>query len=160
MRSITKVLIAVAVVAGVLAPLAAIAQEKVTVEERTITVLKVLGTTVIVRNDKGEVKKFSDLPENLTLTIDGKPATIADLREGMTLQAVRFQDVEPPTVVTGDELLEILAEPAPPAAAPEEPAPAAAPEPTLPPTATVLPLLALLGAGLLGAGTLIGRARR
>jgi hypothetical protein len=102
-------------------------------------------------------------------------ATIADLKPGMKLKAVRFQDVPPPSTVTMAEVEAMPSDPAPPAAAtpaapaepaaaPEEPAaapeePAAAPA-ELPPTGSVLPLLALLGSGLVGTGLALGRSRR
>jgi hypothetical protein len=165
-----KLVVAAAVMAAVLVPLAALAQEKVVVEERTITILKKVGNTVVVRNDKGEVRKFMNLPPGVSITVDGKPAQIKDLREGMRLKAVRLADVPASSVVTVTmEEVQAMPPSDEPAVAPEtpiaaapapEPAAAPAPPAELPPTAGVLPLLALLGAGLAGTGFALGRARR
>ena len=151
---------------------AAVAQQRVVVEERQATILKKVGNTVVIRNDKGEIKQYSNLPPDFTLTVDGKPAKLEDLREGMVVQAVRFQDVPPPTTVTMAQVEQLGREPAaapappaaaPPAAAPAAPAPAEAPaaEPAqLPPTASYWPTLAAMGALLLLTGLALRRRVR
>ena len=81
------------------APQAA-AQERIVVEERTGEVLRVVGRTVVIRNDLGEVKQYTDLPEDVRLYIDGEPAQIEDLEEGMMLYGVRWENVPAPIPVS------------------------------------------------------------
>jgi hypothetical protein len=141
----------------------ALAQQRVVVEERSAVVLKKVGTTVIVRNDKGEIKQYSNLPPDFTLSIDGKPATLDDLREGMTVQAIRFGNVPPPSTITQAQVDQMSS--SAPAAAPaaasstSAAAPAAAPAAaaSLPPTGSAWPAVAALGALLLLAGVGLGR---
>jgi LPXTG-motif cell wall-anchored protein len=171
---ILAVVAAIGFVAASVQPL--LAQEKVVVEERSAVVLKKVGNTVILRNDKGEIKKYENLPEGFTLYIDGKPAKFEDLQVGMKLHAVRFQDVPEPTIVTQAEAEELdlpadtapppkpapaPAAPAPAAAAPA-PAPEAAPAPAaeLPATGSVWPLVGLVGIALVLAGLGLGAVGR
>ena len=163
MKRYISILAALLVAAGALAsPSAVTAQERVVVEEREATVLKKIGRTVILRNDLGEIKQYSELPENVTLYVDGKPADIDDLREGMKLHGVRWANVPPPVVVTMEQVQQIEAAPAPEPA--PEPTPEPAPAPTAPPaelpsTASSLPLVGLAGLllALLGGGALLRR---
>ena len=75
MKLVLRILAAVAVLGFVVASVQSVqAQERVVVEERSAVVLKKVGNTVILRNDKGEIKKYTDLPEGFTLMIEGKPA--------------------------------------------------------------------------------------
>ncbi|HET9765769.1 MAG TPA: hypothetical protein VFS60_02910 [Thermoanaerobaculia bacterium] len=175
MKTVVRIATALAVIgmlAGSAGPL--LAQQKVVVEEREAVVLKKVANTVIVRNDKGEIKRYDNIPGNATLYIDGKPAKIEDLREGMKVHAIRFQDVAPPTVITMAEVEQTpAAAPAKPVAAPASAtaaaAPAAAPaaepaaEPAraLPTTASPWPMIAVLGVVLaLGGLSLTTSARR
>ena len=127
-----------------------LAQTKVVVEEREATILKRVAGTVIIRNDKGEIKRYDGLPAGMVLYVDGKPAKIEQLNEGMKVKAIRFQDVPPPTVITMAEV-----ETAQPVAVPPKPAtstppaelaaePAAEPA-SLPPTGSPWPMIAVLG---------------
>jgi hypothetical protein len=134
---------------------ALVAQDKVVVEERQAVVLKVTGNMVIVRNDKNEIHKYVGLPPDTTLMVNGKPAHLKDLRNGMQVTALRFQDVAPPVTLTEEEekAEEAATEPAAAPAAAPAPAPAeAAPAPKLPPTASNWPTIGLLGLALLLAG--------
>jgi len=169
MKTAVKIAAALAVI-GMLAvstgPL--LAQQKVVVEEREAVVLKKVANTVIVRNDKGEIHRYDNLPAGFTLYIDGKPAKLADLREGMTVHAIRFQDVPPPTVITMTEVEHMPATPAAapaqpvaaPAAAPAAAEPAAAPARALPTTASPWPMIALLGVVLALGGLSLAPATR
>jgi LPXTG-motif cell wall-anchored protein len=168
MKNVLKIAVAIAVVAGLLAPLAAMAQTKKVVEERTGVILKLSGTSMIVRNDKQEIKKFTGIPEGITIYVDGKPVKFRDLREGMTYKAVRMEDVPPPVTVTMSEVEAMPSNPeqvaTAPAPAPEPvaaPAPApAAPAKVLPKTGSALPTMAWIGFGLLGAGLALGVRRQ
>lgn len=177
MKLTLRILAAVAVLGFVAASVQpALAQERVVVEERSAVVLKKIGNTVILRNDKGEIKKYTNLPEGFTLYVDGKPAKFEDIKEGMKLHAVRFENVPAPSTVTQAEAEEmdlpadtappVKAAPAPAAAAPApaaEQAAAPAAEPMaaeLPATASVWPLLGLIGTALVLAGLGLGVAGR
>ena len=167
MKRYISILAALLIVAGALAsPSPVTAQERVIVETREATVVKKFGRTVIVRNDLGEIKKYSELPENVTLYVDGKLADIDDLREGMKLSGVRWENVPPPVIVTMEQVQQMEAAPVPkPEPEPEpEAAPEPAPEPTAPPaelpsTASSLPLVGFTGLllALLGGGALLRR---
>lgn len=148
------------VTAALASPSSVTAQERVIVEERNATVIKKIGRTVILRNDLGEIKQYSELPENVTLYVDGKPAKIEDLREGMKLHGVRWENVPAPVVVTMEQVEQMEPAPAPEPA--PKPAPEPAPEPLpaeLPSTASSLPLVGLTGLllALLGGGALLRR---
>jgi len=173
MKATIKMVAALAVIGFVVAAVAPVlAQQptgqRVVVEERSAVVLRVLGNTVIIRNDKNEVKQYSNLPEGAVLYVEGKPAKLEDLREGMRIRALRFQDVPPPTIISQSEAedmgLPAATEPmaaAPPAeAAPEAAAPAPAMAPELPPTGSAWPLLGLIGAVLVLAGLALGTVGR
>ena len=166
MKKHTAMLAAVLVAVGLLVPLSQVAaQERVVVETREGEVLRVIGRTVIIRNDKGEIKKYSELPTDVKLYVDGKPAKISDLKKGMKLHGVRWENVPAPAIVTYEEVEQMAAAapaPAPAAAPAARPAPAPAPAPTpaqLPKTGSALPLVGLAGLllALLGGGALIGR---
>jgi len=166
MKNLLKVAVAVAVVAGLLAPLAAMAQTQQVAEERSGVILKLSGTTVIVRNDKQEIKKFTGIPAGMTVYVDGKPIKFRDLREGMIYKAVRFENVPAPVTVTMSEVEAMPSNPEQVATAPA-PAPEAAPAPAaeaapamLPKTGSALPTMAWIGFGLLGAGLALGVRRQ
>ena len=168
MRGMLRILPTLLVMAclAIVGAKALVAQDKVVVEERQATILKVTGNMVIVRNDKNEIHKYVGIPENMELMVNGKPAHLKDLRNGMRVTALRFQDVPPPVTLTEEEeKAEEAAAPAAPAPAAAEPAPAAAPAEAapakLPPTASNWPTIGLLGLALLLAGVALrARARR
>ena len=139
-------------------------------------VMRVTGSSIIVRTDQG-IKSFSEgdvKKRGVKIVRDGQPLPFADLREGDKLTAT-IVTTHPPKVMTERQVQASLSSPAP-AAAPERaaassPSPAT-PESTtasaasttprrLPKTASPLPFVGLLGAGLLMAGvTLTARRRR
>jgi len=165
MKTVVRIAAALAVI-GVVAVSAGplLAQQKVVVEEREAVILKRVAGTVIIRNDKGEIKRYDGLPAGFTLYVNGKPAKSEDLNEGMTVHAIRFQDVPPPTVITMSEVEKVPSAPAkpvaapPPAAAPAEPA--AEPAKALPTTASPWPMVALLGVVLALGGLSLAPATR
>ena len=168
MRGMLRILPTLLVMAclAIVGARALVAQDKVVVEERQATILKVTGNMVIVRNDKNEIHKYVGIPEGMTLMVNGKPAHIKDLRNGMKVTALRFGDaVAPPVTLTEEEeKAEEAAAPAAPAPAAAEPAPAAAPAEAapakLPPTASNWPTIGLLGLALLLAGVALRASAR
>lgn len=169
----TAMLVALALI---LVPVSAVlAQEVKVTEEATLEVLKVIGKqagssghTIIIQNLKTkEFHKYSEVPDNVTLMVNGKPAKITDLKKGMKFQAIRMESVQPTTITQAE--MEAIPEPAPtpaPAAAPA-PAPASAPAPApaaapaeLPSTASNLPLVGLTGLAFLLAGAVVAGIRR
>jgi len=161
---------------------ATVTTTKTSITDRTTTVGSgkvwfVSGNTVILTLPNNENRQYK-VQESYRFTVDGKPASVHDLRKGMTVAAQKI--VEEPRVeiasntsVTGEAPpppKPVAEAPAPapaprraaappppapaPAAAPEPAAPAAAPEPAptkLPKTGSPLPLIGLLG--LLSTGT-------
>ena len=160
-----KMVTVICLVALVVPALAALqAQEMVEVEHRSAEVVRVVGRTVIIRTDTGEFKKYTSIPEDVTIYIDGKKVGIRDLREGMKLNAVRFENVPPPSTVTIEEVKMMEpasaapAAPAAPAAKPMAPAPPAPAQ--LPKTGSHLPLSGQAGLALLLLGGGIAVLRR
>jgi LPXTG-motif cell wall-anchored protein len=130
-------------------------------EYRSGTVLKVVGTTLIVRTADGEIHKLTDVPRDQVFEVDGKKLRVEQLREGMVLRAkivstqmamITEQDVQ--VAGTGPKVPRSAA----PARAAAVAAPAAAP--MLPKTASSTPLAGLLGMVLLLIGTGIAVIRR
>ena len=125
-------------------------------------VLKVVGSTVIVRGDDGKVKKFTKVPADVTLMSNGKPIELSQLREGMNLTATIVSESvtmvdEKDVHVSGYE----VKKPAPVKAAPVAPAAAPAPAPVvLPHTAGLLPLAGLAGMIMLFAAMSLAVIRR
>jgi len=126
-------------------------------------VLKVVGSTVIVRGDDGKVKKYSKIPADVTLTSNGKPIQLSDLREGMNLTATIVSESvtmvdEKDIQVSGYQ----VKKPVPKKTAPVAPvAPVAAPAPAvLPHTGSMLPLAGLAGMILLFAAMSLAVIRR
>ena len=166
---LTAMMVALAVL---LVPVsAALAQEVKVTEEATLEVLKVIGKqagsaghTIVIQNLKTkEFHKYSEVPDNVVLMVNGKPAKISDLKKGMKFQAIRMESVQPTTVTQAE--VDAIPEPAPapaPAAAPAPapaPAPAAAPA-ELPSTASNLPLVGLSGLAFLLVGAVVAGIRR
>jgi LPXTG-motif cell wall-anchored protein len=138
-------------------------------------VMRVTGSSIIVRTDQG-IKSFSEgdvKKRGVKIIRDGQPLAFADLRQGDKLTAT-IVTTHPPKVMTERQVQASLSSPAP-AAGPERAASSpgpATPESTtasaasatprrLPKTASPLPFVGLLGAGLLMAGvTLTARRRR
>ena len=163
MLKLTGMVAALLAVAGVLAPVSEVeAQERVVVEERTGEVLKVVGRTVIIRNDKGEIKKYTEIPKDVKLYVGGKLAKISDLKEGMRLHGIRWENVPAPVIVTYEEVRKMEA--SKPQAAPSprrQRAPAAYSRPAqLPSTGSSLPLVGLAGLMLVLVGGTLALLRR
>lgn len=154
--------------------------------ERTVTKISgkvwyAAGNNVILTLPNGENKQYK-VKNDVKFTVDGRPATVFELRKGMNVSAEKITE-EPKTVVSTNSVVTGEAPPAPvvakaapapepapapapkPKAAPKptpapEPAPAPAPEPAkLPKTGSPLPLIGMAGA-LLTAISLGSIARR
>ena len=134
----TKLLIATVAVLALLMPVAsAMAQATKVTETATLEVVKVIGkmagspgNTVIIQNlNTKEFHKYSAVPDNVVLMVNGKPAKISDLKKGMKFQAIRMENVQETTITQAEVQALPAGEPAPePAAAPAAaPAPAPAP---------------------------------
>ena len=85
----TKFMVVMVALAVLLVPVAAaMAQEMKVTEEATIEVLKVIGKqagskghTIVVQNlTTKEFHKYSEVPDNVVLMVNGQPAKIADLK--------------------------------------------------------------------------------
>ena len=163
---------------------ATVTTTKTSITDRTTTVGTgkvwfVSGNTVILTLPNNENRMYK-VAESYRFIVDGKKATVQELRKGMTVAAEKI--VEEPrveiasnTTVTGSAppppkpvVAENRPAPAPaPAPAPVKaaPAPAPAPEPvsapapTLPKTGSPLPLIGLLGFLCTGASLAIRRIR-
>jgi hypothetical protein len=142
--------------------------ETTSVMERTTTVgsgkvFFVSGPNVILTLPNGENRQYK-VKSDYKFTVNGQPATVFDLRKGMTVSAEKIVEepktiVSQNTVITGEfpaapkpERTEIAAAPPRPAPAPSAapaPPPEPAPEPAptrLPKTASPLPLIGFAGA--------------
>ncbi len=124
-------------------------------------VLKVVGSTVILRGENGEVKKFTKIPADVALTTNGKPIELSQLKEGMNITATVVSESvtivdEKDVQVSGREVKRPKAAPVAP-----KPAPKAAPAPVvLPHTASLLPLAGLAGMIMLFAAMSLAVIRR
>jgi hypothetical protein len=147
--------------------------ETTSVMERTTTVgsgkvFFVSGPNVILTLPNGENRQYK-VKSDYKFMVNGQPATVFDLKKGMTVSAEKIVEepktiVSQNTVITGEfpaapkpERTEVAAAPPRPSPAPA-PAPAAAPAPPpqaepepaaparLPKTGSLLPLIGLAGA--------------
>ena len=135
-------------------------------EVRSGKVLEKVGQTLVVRMQNGEVKKFTNVSDDVKFTVDGKEMTIFEIKPGMNLDAHII--TEQTEIVTDRQIVASGAAPAAPAApakpapapvAVKAPAPVAAPA-VLPSTASQLPLVGLAGLALLVLGLGLGIIRR
>jgi hypothetical protein len=128
-----------------------------TEQVRNGKVLNRVGQTVIIKLDDGTVKKFSEVPEDIKLTTNGKPITLWDLKPGMnvtaTIISTKEETVDERTVMASGTAPSAPARPAP------TPVPYTAPA-ELPSTASQLPLVGLTGLLLIVIGLGIGIIRR
>jgi len=132
-----------------------------TTEVKRATVVQRMGRTVILRNEDGQLKKYSEIPEDIVFTVDGKEVSIYDLAGGDRLTATIVHT----SVTTVSEQDVAVAGEAPPKPKPAprkvtKPAPAPAPAPVvLPSTGSSLPLVGLAGlaALLIGFGLAVIR---
>ena len=131
-------------------------------EFRSGTVLKIVGTTLIVRMADGEIRKLTDVPRDQRFEVDGKELRVEELREGMKLRA-KVVSTHTAIITEEDVMVAGTAPQAPRPAAVARPAPrapAAAPAPVLPHTGSSTPLAGLLGMILLLVGAGIAVIRR
>jgi LPXTG-motif cell wall-anchored protein len=166
MRAFRVLLVAAVMVAVMLPATESVAQEYVQVKEGCGTVVKVMGNTIITRNDEtNKTRVHKNISPDIKWIIDGKDMTVYDLKEGMHGCAYRLVAAQPPIVVTIEphEVETIVDEPdeydTPPAPAPA-PEPEPEPEPVLPKTGSQLPLAGLLGLALLAVSACIAIYRR
>ena len=132
-------------------------------EFRSGTVLKVAGTTLMVRMADGEVRRLSNVSRDQRFEVGGKELRVEELREGMKLRA-KIVSTHSVVVTDTDRMVAGTAPQAPkPAAArraAKPAAPAAAPAAMLPHTGSSTPLAGLLGMMLLLIGAGIAVIRR
>lgn len=129
-------------------------------EVREGTVLKVVGSTLIVRRADGEIRRFKNVSSDQKFMVDGRETTVDQLREGMKLRAKIVSTHT--TVVTEQDVIVAGSAPAAPqpAAMARPAAPAAPAAPMLPKTGSSTPLAGLLGVVLLLLGVGIAVVRR
>lgn len=171
MRNSSKLVLAVILLCVVGSAVPAPAQEVTTVTFEKGVVEEVVGNHLWARgvhNGKSGIHHFY-VPEDFRFVLDGRQVGIHELRKGMKLDATIIKHLsaqskghmpEPQLethVAEVKKQVEVKKQaaaapaPAPPALAPAA-APAAAPAPKLPKTAGPLPLLGLVGLGLVAAG--------
>jgi len=134
---------------------------EVTVTEfRSGTVLKVVGTTLIVRTADGEIRRLKNVSHDQVFEVDGKNLRVEQLREGMLLRA-KVVSTHTATITEQDVMVAGSAPEAPRAPA-ARPAKVAAPAPVrvLPKTGSFTPLAGLAGFMLLLIGAGIAVIRR
>lgn len=123
-------------------------------------VVKVVGGTVILRGEDGKVKKYSEVPKDVTLTSNGKPVTLYDLKEGMNVSAtIVHTSVTTVTETAAGVAGHSAKKPNRPAKAKPAPRPAPAPV-ALPSTGSLLPLAGLAGMIMLFAAMSLAVIRR
>jgi LPXTG-motif cell wall-anchored protein len=131
-------------------------------EFRSGTVLKVVGTTLMVRMADGEIRRLKNVPSDQVFEVDGKNLRVEQLREGMVLRA-KVVSTHTATITEQDVMVAGTAPQASrPTSATMPAAPAAAPAPVsvLPETGSSIPLAGLLGTILLLIGAGIAVIRR
>jgi hypothetical protein len=142
-------------------------------EVKSGEVLKVSGGSVIVRTDQG-IRSFTPgemEKRNVTIIREGKPVVLSDLHVGDRLNATIVTEGEPHVVSERDVQASVTPHAAPagqssqsaaaPAPAPASSSAAAGSSPaTLPPTASPLPLIGLIGTALLAIGYSLTLRRR
>ena len=127
----------------------------VTEDVRRGEVLERVGGTLIVRREDGTIKKFTNIPDDVKFTVDGKDISVYDLKKGMFLTAYIVSESTEYVSETDIQRMGTApaAAPAPAAKPAAKPAPAPAPAPAvLPSTASSLPLVGLSGLALLVLG--------
>jgi hypothetical protein len=129
-------------------------------ELREGTVVKVVGTTLIVRMADGEIRRLKNVPMDQTFEVDGQDLRVEQLREGMKLRA-KVVSTHVAVISEQDVMVAGSAPVAPKAAAPAPvPVQAAPAAPVLPKTGSALPLAGLTGIALLLIGIGIAVIRR
>ncbi len=129
-------------------------------EFKSGTVLKVAGTTLMVRMADGEVRRLSNVSRDQRFEVDGKQLRVEELREGMKLRA-KIVSTHSVVITDEDRMVAGTAPQAPrPAAAARPAARAGAPAPMLPKTGSSTPLAGFVGFMLLLIGAGIAVIRR
>ena len=130
-------------------------------EFRSGTVVKVVGTTLMVRMADGEIRRLNNVPRDQRFEVDGKELDVTQLREGMKLRA-KVVSTHVAVITEEDVMVAGTAPevPRPAAAKPAARAKAPAPAPMLPKTGSSTPLAGLLGMVLLLIGAGIAVIRR
>jgi len=120
-------------------------------------VIKIAGGNLWVRTD-GKIKTYN-IPDDFRFILHGKPVPISDLRPGQRLTAEIIYKTENLDTSRDVKVSGVAPQPnKPQASATEEPKPETPmTEPVLPKTGSDLPLVALLGAGLIATGIAIRR---
>lgn len=72
----------------------------VTTEKMSGEVVKVEGSTVVVKMSSGELRTFSNVPDSRRAVVDGKEVGVRDLQPGTKLTATITKTVTPVTVRT------------------------------------------------------------
>lgn len=132
-----------------------------TTELRKAEIVQRKGRDVIVRDENGKLKMYSDVSENIIFTVDGKQVPLKYLAGGMRVTATIVHTSV--TEVTEQDRVVGGYAPSAPVAAPAKKlarAPLRAPAPVLPKTASSLPLVGLGGIALLILAVGIGIIRR
>jgi LPXTG-motif cell wall-anchored protein len=130
-----------------------------TTEVRNGEVVQRMGRTLIIRNEQGQLKKFADVPEDITFTVRGQKVSLYDLAGGDKLTATIVHTSE--TIVTEEDIKVTGQAPRQPKPRPApRPAPAPAPAPVLPSTGSELPLVGLAGLAILLVGLGLAVIRR
>lgn len=136
-------------------------------EVRSGTVVHTQGGAVVFRRDTGELVKVTKKTiseSGAMVTKDGKPIDLMTLREGDKITATVVTKLPPETITEEEMKVYAIKTPQKPAPAPapapvvvakKEPAPTA-----LPKTAGPLPMIALGGLAILGAGVAMTAVRR
>jgi hypothetical protein len=169
MKKMIATVVAVAALAVMVPATDAVAQETIQVQDGCGTILKAVNNTVVARIDgTNKIRVFRNISPEVHFIVNGKKASVYELREGMHACAYHLETVAPPTVIFIEEheVETIVDEPdmhdTPKAPAPAaKPAPKPAPMPAaLPRTASSLPLAGLAGLALLALSLGIGVLRR
>ena len=165
MRAI-KMMLMVAIVVALLAPASiASAQQSNWVKVDCGTVVKTMGNTVVLRLDStNRTNVFKNVSPSIHFTVDGKEASVYDLRPNMKVCGYREEAAAPPITISIEEheIAAVVDTPdehdAPKPAPVAKPAPA--PAPMLPKTGSQLPLAGLVGLMLLALSAGIAVLRR
>jgi len=129
-------------------------------EFRSGEVLKVVGSTLIVRMADGEIRRLKNVSHDQVFEVDGKNLRVEQLREGMVLRA-KVISTHTATITEQDVMVAGSAPVVPKAApAPRRAAPPAAPAAMLPHTGSSTPLAGFVGSMLLLIGAGIAVIRR
>jgi hypothetical protein len=171
MKKMIAMVVAVAALAVMVPATDAVAQETIQVQDGCGTILKAVNNTVVARIDgTNKVRVFRNISPEVHFIVNGKKASVYELREGMHACAYHLETVAAPTVIFIEEheVQTIVDEPdmhdtpkAPAPAPAAKPAPKPAPMPAaLPRTASSLPLTGLAGLALLALSLGIGVLRR